>query len=92
MEKKDQIKISGESIKVKGIITKILGRGEFQVTLNVPNTKLDKKMITAYASGNMRHNFINLSLDNEVMVLIDLRFMNRGRIVFRNKKSSNSDL
>jgi translation initiation factor IF-1 len=61
--------------------------GVFNVELQTPEPKLNKKVVVATVSGNMRRHFINLSFGNEVTILIDVRYgMDKGRIVFRNKQ------
>ena len=87
MKNISEINFDGTILKVNGIITKVLGMGVFNVKLQTLIPKLNEIVIVATVSGKMRIRFINLSLGNEVTVLIDSRYgLNKGRIVYRNKR------
>ncbi len=68
------------NIEIKGIIIETLPNTMFKVKLE------NGKIIIAHISGRMRKNYIRILTGDKVIVEITPYDLNKGRIIFRNKK------
>lgn len=84
MAKKDkETKIDRDDVLVvEGTVTEVFPSGKFNVQLKNGHD------ILAYLSGKMRRNYIRVLLGDRVTVELTPYDLERGRIVYRFKKSS----
>ncbi len=72
--------IKKNNFELKGIIIETLPNTMFKVKLENGN------IIIAHISGRMRKNYIRILTGDKVIVEITPYDLNKGRIIFRNKK------
>lgn len=71
--------MTGEKIKIRGIVTEALPDTTFRVKLD------DGREVLAYLSGKMRLNYIRVIPGDQVLVELSSYDQTRGRIVRREK-------
>ncbi|GAB4497751.1 MAG: translation initiation factor IF-1 [Anaerolineales bacterium] len=71
-----------EKIDVEGTVIDALPAAQFRVRLD------NGHEVVAYLSGRMRKNYIRILLGDRVRLQLTPYDLNRGRITYRHKKSS----
>lgn len=74
---------SEEKIRLEGTITEAYPGGKFKVDLDNGHS------ITGYLSGKMRRYYIRIVLGDRVTVELSPYDLERGRIVYREKRQTN---
>jgi len=72
-------------IVCEGVVSEVLPNAMFKVKLDTNN-----HVILSHLSGKMRMNNINVLLGDAVRVEMTIYDTQKGRIVFRDKKTSNT--
>ena len=73
-------------IEIEGIVTDTLPNAMFRVKLD------NGHVVLAHISGRMRKNYIRILTGDKVTVELTPYDLSKGRITFRNREKSRSDL